>query len=54
MFEVMFNILIILGLWIGGIAVGSLIGPITALDSIILLIVISSLCYILGKVDRGE
>lgn len=54
MFEVIFEVLIILGLWIGAIAVGSLIGPITTLESIILLIVISSLCHILVKVDRGD
>lgn len=47
----MFKVLIIIGLWLAGLTVGSLIGPITAPESIILLIVISSLCYILGKID---
>lgn len=50
----MFKVLIILGLWIAGCTAGRLIGPITESDSIILLILISSLCYILGRIDRGD
>lgn len=53
----MFKVLIILGLCIAGFTagqlIGRLIGPITESDFIILSIVISSLCYILGRIDEG-